>query len=176
VGSQNSFFGSGRAPLCRSAVGPRADGTSIASRRRSPFDANARQAGPDDGYGVKNARTTTIEPNEQGSVSPAQIQLVWRTLPQDIDLMPQYQDFGFQPPSRLEAVAQHPDEKEANCNHQPQSCSDSVMAATPADGLFGSDRTSHPARDGYLCLPQAATRTRNRSAKRCFSVPALRAA
>jgi hypothetical protein len=96
--------------------------------------------GPDDGYGVKNARTTTIEPNEQGSVSPAQIQVVRRTLPQDIDLMPQYQDFGCQPPSRLEAVAQHADEKEANCNHQPQSCSDSVMAATPADGLFGSDR------------------------------------
>jgi hypothetical protein len=23
--------------------------------------------GPDDGYGVKNARTATIEPNEQGS-------------------------------------------------------------------------------------------------------------
>jgi hypothetical protein len=31
--------------------------------------------------------------------------------------MPQYQDFGFQPPPRLEAVAQHADEKEANCNH-----------------------------------------------------------
>jgi hypothetical protein len=65
---------------------------------------------------------------------------VWRTLPQHIDLMPQYQDFGFKPPSRLEAIAQHADEKEANCNHQPQSCSDSVTAATPADGLFGSDR------------------------------------
>jgi hypothetical protein len=27
--------------------------------------------GPDDGYGVKNARTATIEPNEQGAVSPS---------------------------------------------------------------------------------------------------------
>jgi hypothetical protein len=36
---------------------------------------------------------------------------------QNIELMPQYQDFGFQPPSRLEAIAQHADEKEANCNH-----------------------------------------------------------
>jgi hypothetical protein len=33
------------------------------------------------------------------------------------ELMPQYQDFGFQPPPRLEAVAQHADEKEGNCNH-----------------------------------------------------------
>jgi hypothetical protein len=32
-------------------------------------------------------------------------------------LMPQYQDFSFQPPSRLEAVAQHADEEEANCDH-----------------------------------------------------------
>jgi hypothetical protein len=36
---------------------------------------------------------------------------------QDIELMSQYQDFGFQPPPRLEAVAQHVDEKEGNCNH-----------------------------------------------------------
>jgi type IV secretion system protein TrbE len=32
-------------------------------------------------------------------------------------LRPQYQDFRFQPPPRLEAVAQHADEKEGNCNH-----------------------------------------------------------
>jgi hypothetical protein len=36
---------------------------------------------------------------------------------QNIEPMPQHQVFGFQPPSRLEAVAQHADEKEANCNH-----------------------------------------------------------
>jgi hypothetical protein len=45
--------------------------------------------------------------------------------------MPQYQDFGFQPPARLEAVGQHPDEKKGNCDHQPQSCSDSVAAVIP---------------------------------------------
>src|ERR1700730_12899554 len=73
--------------------------------------------GPDNDYGVKNARTATIEPNEQGSVRPTQIQSAWRALLQNIELMPQDQVFGFQPPSRLEAVAQHTDEKEANCNH-----------------------------------------------------------
>ncbi len=31
--------------------------------------------------------------------------------------MPQNQDFGFQPSSRLEAVAQHTDDKNGNCNH-----------------------------------------------------------
>jgi hypothetical protein len=45
------------------------------------------------------------------------MQSAWRALLQDIELMPQYQDFRFQPPPRLEAVAQHPDEKEGNCNH-----------------------------------------------------------
>jgi hypothetical protein len=58
-----------------------------------------------------------IEPNEQGAVGPAQMQSAWCALLQNIQLMPQYQDFGFQPPPRLEAVAQHADEKEANCNH-----------------------------------------------------------
>ena len=73
--------------------------------------------GSDNGYGVKNARTATIEPNEQGTVGPTQMQSAWRALLQDIELMPQDQDFGFQPPPRLEAVAQHADEKEGNCNH-----------------------------------------------------------
>ena len=73
--------------------------------------------GPDDGYGVKNARIATIEPNEQGAVGPTQMQSAWCALLQDIELMPQYQDFGFQPPPRFEGVAQHADEKEGNCNH-----------------------------------------------------------
>ena len=72
--------------------------------------------GPDDGYGIKNVRTATIEPNEQGSVS-TQVQSAWRALLQNIELMPQYQVFGSQLLSRLEAVAQHAEEKEANCNH-----------------------------------------------------------
>ena len=58
---------------------------------------------------------------------------------QDNELVPQYPYFGFQPPPRPEAVVQQPDEKQANCDHQPQSCSDSVAAATPAAGVFGSD-------------------------------------
>jgi hypothetical protein len=45
------------------------------------------------------------------------MQSTWRALLEDIELMPQYQDFGFQPPSRLDAVAQHTDEEEGNCNH-----------------------------------------------------------
>jgi hypothetical protein len=36
---------------------------------------------------------------------------------QDIELMPQDQDFGFQLPSRLEAVAQHTAEQETKGNH-----------------------------------------------------------
>jgi hypothetical protein len=45
------------------------------------------------------------------------MQSSWCALPEDIELMPQDQDFGFQPPSRPEGVAQHTDEEEGNCNH-----------------------------------------------------------
>jgi hypothetical protein len=43
--------------------------------------------GPNDGYGIKNARTATIEPNEQGAIGPTQIQPTWRAVLQDIELM-----------------------------------------------------------------------------------------
>jgi hypothetical protein len=92
--------------------------------------------GPDDGYGVKNARTATIEPNEQGSVSPTQIQSAWRALLQNIELMPQYQVFGFELASRLEAVARRP------IAIIRRSCSDSLMTASQIDRVFGSDRRS----------------------------------
>jgi hypothetical protein len=36
--------------------------------------------GPDDGYGVKNARAATIEPDEQSAVGPTQMQAAWRAL------------------------------------------------------------------------------------------------
>ena len=75
------------------------------------------RVGPDDGYGVKDARVATIEPDEHGSVGPTQTHAMWHALLQDAELMPQYQDFGFQSPSRLEAIAQHADEKEADRNH-----------------------------------------------------------
>jgi hypothetical protein len=46
-----------------------------------------------------------------------QMQSTCCALLQDTELMPQNQSFGFQPPSRLEAVVQQADEKEGNCNH-----------------------------------------------------------
>jgi hypothetical protein len=95
--------------------------------------------GPDDGYGIKNARKATIEPNEQGAVDPAQIQSTWCALSKHVQLMTQNQKFSVKPPSRLEAIAHHADEKEGDCDHQRGSCSDSGTAANPADGVFGSD-------------------------------------
>ena len=75
------------------------------------------RVGPDNGYGVKDARVATIEPDEHGSVGPTQMHSTWHALLQHVELMPQYQDFGFQSPSRLEAIAQDADEKEADCNY-----------------------------------------------------------
>jgi hypothetical protein len=41
----------------------------------------------------------------------------WRAPPKNVELMPQHQDLGFQLLSRLEAVAQHADEQQPDCNH-----------------------------------------------------------
>ena len=74
--------------------------------------------GPEDAQGIKNARVATIEPDEQGAVDPTQMQSTARRGPlQDVELMPQYQDLGFQLRPRLEEVAQHADEQEADRNH-----------------------------------------------------------
>ena len=78
----------------------------------------------DNGYGVKNARTATIQPDEEGTAGPMQMHPAWRALLQDIELMPKDQDFSFKLPAGLEAVAQHADEKKGNCHHRPRSCSD----------------------------------------------------
>ena len=87
----------------------------------------------------KNARTATIEPNEQGTAGPVEMHPAWRALLQDIELMPQDQDFSFEPLARLEEIAEQTDQKKGNCHHRPGSCSDSARAATQADEVFGSD-------------------------------------
>src|SRR5215831_1389035 len=80
--------------------------TSARTRLPSPVSGKAysvpthNRLRPHDGYGVKNARAATIEPDEQGTVGPTQMQSTWGALLQDIELMPQNQDFGFQPRSR----------------------------------------------------------------------------
>src|SRR5258706_109215 len=52
--------------------------------------------GPDDGYGAKNSRAATIEPDEQSAVGPTQRQSAWRALLQAIELLPHHKDFGCQ--------------------------------------------------------------------------------
>ena len=117
--------------------------------------------GPDDGYGIKNARKATIEPNEQGAVGPAQIQSTWCALSKHVQLMTQNQKFSVKPPSRLETIAHHADEKEGDCDHQRGSCSDSRTAATPADEVFGSDRRS-PRRKAASRIPRKGSGTKKR--------------
>ena len=51
------------------------------------------------------------------AVGPTQMHSTWRALLQNIELMPQDDDLGFQLPSRLEVVAQHADEQETDCDH-----------------------------------------------------------
>jgi hypothetical protein len=50
------------------------------------------------------------------------------------ELMPQYQDFGFQPPPRLDTVAQHADESKAVAILQkPHTESDLIKAIIQTD-------------------------------------------
>jgi len=71
----------------------------------------------DDGYGIKDGRTATIEPDEQSTIDPPQMRSTWRAPLQNIELMPQRQNLGFQLPSRLEAVVQQAEEQEPQRNH-----------------------------------------------------------
>ena len=139
--------------ICRashSAVGFRVTAAHSSRRRRDGLRS-------DNGYGVKNARTATIQPDEEGTAGPVQMHPPWRALLQDIELMPKDQDFSFEPPARLEAVAQHADEKKGNCHHRPGSCSNSIRAATQADGVFGSDSHRRRAGGPFCAIMQTAS-------------------
>jgi len=50
-------------------------------------------------------------------MGPTQMQPTWSALLEDIELVPQDQDFGFQPRPRLEVIAQQAHEKEADRSH-----------------------------------------------------------
>jgi hypothetical protein len=54
---------------------------------------------PDDRYGVKDARKAAIKPNKTGPDRPKSKQPTWRTLPKQVQLMPQDQNLGFKLPS-----------------------------------------------------------------------------
>jgi hypothetical protein len=99
-----------RCQICLSTtVGHRADATSVAISAIHSVPAHDRLR-PDDGYGVrmresgdKAKRTEPGPPNAIHGVG---------ALPKNVELMPQYQDFGLQPPSR-QTVAQYADKQEA---------------------------------------------------------------
>jgi hypothetical protein len=74
--------------------------------------------GPDDDYGIKDARAAPVEPYEQRPVNPTQTQpTTRRALLQDVQPMAQDQDFDLQLLWRLKAVAQHAEKQEADCKH-----------------------------------------------------------
>ena len=73
--------------------------------------------GPDNCYGVKEAREAAIKPNEQRAIGPSHGQPTWPTPVKHVELMPQHQDLGFKPPLRLETIALQADDEGGNCNH-----------------------------------------------------------
>jgi hypothetical protein len=66
-------------------------------------------------------QTNLLQASQRGPASSSVLDEVFgthrRALLQDVELMPQHQDFGFKPSSRFETVAQHADEKEGNSEH-----------------------------------------------------------
>jgi hypothetical protein len=66
--------------------------------------------------------TNLLQVSQRNQESPGVLDEVFgthRRALQDVELVPQHQDFGFKPSSRLETVAQHADEKEGNSEHPP---------------------------------------------------------
>src|ERR1700737_842728 len=86
--------------------------TSLAIRGRPPSGRDFHRQ-----YAAKPIRCQRTTVSGLTMIDPTQMQSPWRALLQDIELMPQHQDFGFQLLSRLEEVAQHADEQEAHCKH-----------------------------------------------------------
>jgi len=85
------------------------------ARRSSDREAIEAEIDRMRSLGLDQLRTlwrTTLRSSPPPAFKPTR-----RALLQDVELMPQHQDFGFKPPSGLEAVAQHADEKEGNCEH-----------------------------------------------------------
>ena len=119
------------------------------TRRPSPVSGEAHSVpthnsfGSDDGYGIKNTRKVTIKPNEQGAVGPAQFQSTWCALSKHVQLMTQNQQFSVKPPSRLEAIAHHADEKGDDCDHQSGLCSDSRTARHSGGWSFRKRQRAH---------------------------------
>src|SRR5258708_12923663 len=64
--------------------------------------------GPDNGYGVKDARAATIAPNEPGASGPTQMRSTSRTLPKNVELMPQPHHLPSHLPSRLRTLPHLP--------------------------------------------------------------------
>jgi hypothetical protein len=62
----------------------------------------------------------------------------WCALLQDIELMPQYQDFGFQPPPRKQSHSTQTKRKPIAIMRR--SSSDSLLTASQVDGVFGTGK------------------------------------
>jgi hypothetical protein len=66
---------------------------------------------------VSRMRDSDDKQNEHGTVGPTQMQSMWCSLLQSVELMRSTSISACSRQSRLEAVIQQADEKEGNCNH-----------------------------------------------------------
>ena len=71
--------------------------------------------------------------DEQGTVGPTQMQSTWCSLLQSIELMPQYQYFGLQPPVATLKQSYSKRTKKKAIAIIRRSCSDSLLTARQMD-------------------------------------------
>src|SRR5216683_2569046 len=97
-----------------------------ATRARLPAPVQT-EAGPvppndrlwlDNGYGSQHRRKQAIQPQEEQSVGHRELRLWGQPSTQDVHLMPQQDDLGFQPRSRLERRDQDVEEQVQERDHK----------------------------------------------------------
>jgi hypothetical protein len=82
---------------------------------------------------VSRMRDSDDKQNEQGTVGPTQMQSTWCSLLQSIELMPQYQYFGLQPPVATLKQSFSKRTKRKAIAIIRRSCSDSLLTARQMD-------------------------------------------
>src|SRR5882672_12420944 len=97
--------------------------TAPRARLPAPVQSEAGSVPPNDrlwldnGYGSQHRRKQAIQPHEEQSVGHRELRLWDQPSTQDVHLMPQQDDLGFQPRSRLERRDQDVEEQAQERDH-----------------------------------------------------------
>src|SRR5664280_588421 len=92
---------------------------------------------PDNGNRAKDGGEPVIKPNKQKTIGTVEVRTFWCLPAKHIDLLPEDQDFCFQPCSRLEERSQHAENQLEQILHQVASLS-RLFSASMLNLIFGT--------------------------------------